>query len=86
MGFIEKKLVGTGSGSCSAAIFDTSGVGNSCHATEELVKEKGDADFEIYRNSAAEDSALLEYVTSLSNLFPPFRGHCISSTRPGPII
>lgn len=47
-GFHRNQLVGNGPGSCSAASFDTSGVGNSCYATAELVKEKGDADFEIF--------------------------------------
>jgi hypothetical protein len=46
-GFHGNKLVGTGSGSCSVASFDTSGVGNSCYATAELVNEKGDTGFEI---------------------------------------
>ena len=46
-GFHRNRLVGTGSGSRSAASFDTSSVDNSCYATAELVKEKGDADFEI---------------------------------------
>ena len=47
-GFHGNKLVGTGSGSCLVVSFDTSGVGNSCYATAELVNEKDDAGFEIF--------------------------------------
>jgi len=42
-GFHGNKSVITGSGSCSVANFDTSGTGNSCYATAELVNKKGDA-------------------------------------------
>jgi hypothetical protein len=30
------------------ASFDTSGIGNSCYATAELVNKKGDGGFEIF--------------------------------------
>ena len=69
------------------ASFDTSGVGDSCNATAELVNEKGEAVFEIFTTVQLRIQFFLEYdVTSLCNRFPTFRGHCISSTRPGPII
>jgi len=48
-GFHGNKLVRTGSGSCSVPSFDTStGTGNSCYATAELMNKKGDAGFEIF--------------------------------------
>lgn len=47
-GFYGNELVGTGSGSCSVASFDTRGVGNSCCAIAESVNEKGDSGFEIF--------------------------------------
>jgi hypothetical protein len=46
--FHGNKLVGTGSGSCSVASFDTSGVRNSYYATAELVNEKVDTGLEIF--------------------------------------
>jgi len=86
-GFHGKKLVGTGSWPCAVASFDTSGVWQFVLSYRIVSKWEEWYRFWDFRNSAAEDSILLEYeVTSLGNRCPNFRGHCISSTRPGQII